>query len=53
MAANPGRGGANANAGGGAGNNLPLGSNAEHVEFSVKAEEDLFLTGTETTIRIF
>ena len=53
MAANPGRGGANANPGGGAGagNNGPMGANAEHVEFSVKAEEDLFLTGTETTIR--
>jgi hypothetical protein len=52
MAANPGRGGANANpGGGGAGNNGPMGANAEHVEFSVKAEEDLFLTGSETTIR--
>ena len=52
MAANPGRGGANANpGGGGGGNNGPMGANAEHVEFSVKAEEDLFLTGSETTIR--
>jgi hypothetical protein len=52
MAANPGRGGANANpGGGGAGNNGPIAANTEHVEFSVKAEEDLFLTGTETTIR--
>ncbi|KAL3811268.1 hypothetical protein ACHAXA_003367 [Cyclostephanos tholiformis] len=49
MANNPGRqGGGGAAGGGGAG-----GGNApnEHVEFTVKAEEDLYLTGSETTIR--
>jgi hypothetical protein len=57
MAANPGRGGGNANpagggvGGGGPGNNGAQQMSAEHVEFSVKAEEDLYLTGTETTIR--
>jgi hypothetical protein len=52
MANNPGRqggGGAAGGGGGGAGG----GGNAqnEHVEFTVKAEEDLYLTGSETTIR--
>jgi hypothetical protein len=48
MANNAARGGAGAGAGGGGG-----GGNAqnEHVEFTVKAEEDLYLTGSETTIR--
>jgi hypothetical protein len=51
MAANAGRGaGAGGGGGGGAGgNNGPM--NTEHVEFSVKAEEDLYLTGSENTIR--
>lgn len=49
MANNAARGGAGAGAGGGGGG----GGNAqnEHVEFTVKAEEDLYLTGSETTIR--
>jgi len=50
MANNAARGGAGAGAGGGGGGG---GGNAqnEHVEFTVKAEEDLYLTGSETTIR--
>ena len=48
MANNAGRQGGGGAAGGGGG-----GGNAqnEHVEFTVKAEEDLYLTGSETTIR--
>jgi len=38
----------NARGGGGGGGN---GQMNEHVEFTVKAEEDLYLTGTENTIR--
>jgi speckle-type POZ protein len=37
-------------AGAAAGGNNP-GVNNEHVEFSVKAEEDLFLTGAEHTLK--
>ena len=44
MAANAGRQGG----GGGGGNNNQM---SEHVEFTVKAEEDLYLTGSENTIR--
>eukprot|EP00567_Pseudictyota_dubia_P000530 CAMPEP_0197464576 /NCGR_PEP_ID=MMETSP1175-20131217/64094_1 /TAXON_ID=1003142 /ORGANISM="Triceratium dubium, Strain CCMP147" /LENGTH=532 /DNA_ID=CAMNT_0043000557 /DNA_START=75 /DNA_END=1671 /DNA_ORIENTATION=- len=49
MANNGGGGGGRQGGGGGGGN----GGNQmnEHVEFTVKAEEDLFLTGTENTIR--
>ena len=50
MAANAGRGGGGAGGGNNNNNNGPI-SNTEHVEFSVKAEEDLYLTGTENTIR--
>lgn len=46
MANNAGRQGA----GGGNGNNANNNMN-EHVEFTVKAEEDLYLTGSENTIR--
>lgn len=58
MAANAGRAGAGAaGAGGGNNNNNNANNNNnnqmnnEHVEFSVKAEEDLYLTGSENTIR--
>mmetsp|Transcript_9163 Transcript_9163/g.18749 ORF Transcript_9163/g.18749 Transcript_9163/m.18749 type:complete len:443 (+) Transcript_9163:71-1399(+) len=37
--------------GGGGGGGGQQGSMNEHVEFTVKAEEDLYLTGTENTIR--
>ena len=43
------RGGANA--GGAAGNGGGGAPQNEHVEFTVKAEEDLYLTGSENTIR--
>ena len=48
MAANNagGRQGGGGGGGGGGGNQMN-----EHVEFSVKAEEDLYLVGNETTIR--
>ncbi|KAL3778760.1 hypothetical protein ACHAW5_009186 [Stephanodiscus triporus] len=47
MANNAGRqGGGGAGGGGGGGS-----AQNEHVEFTVKAEEDLYLTGSETTIR--
>lgn len=50
MAANAPGGGRGAGGGGAGGNNNgPM--NTEHVEFSVKAEEDLYLVGSETTIR--
>jgi speckle-type POZ protein len=49
MAANNNRANNNNNAGGGGGANNS--NNNEHVEFSVKAEEDLYLQGTENTIR--
>jgi speckle-type POZ protein len=49
MAANAPGGGRGAGGAGGGNNNGPM--NTEHVEFSVKAEEDLYLVGSETTIR--
>lgn len=50
MAANPARqGGAGAAAQGG--NNGNQNNMNEHVEFTVRAEEDLYLTGSENTIR--
>jgi hypothetical protein len=52
MANNPGRqGGGGAAGGGGAGAGGGGNAQNEHVEFTVKAEEDLYLTGSETTIR--
>ncbi len=52
MANNAGRGGGGGGAGGaGAGGGGAGNVQNEHVEFTVKAEEDLYLTGSETTIR--
>lgn len=53
MANNAGRQGGAAGAGGGGGAGAGGGGNVqnEHVEFTVKAEEDLYLTGSESTIR--
>jgi len=42
---------ANNNAGGAGGRQAGGNQMNEHVEFSVKAEEDLYLQGSETTIR--